>query len=423
MHTSRSAKTQIPVVAIVDPYSSGRLLAREFFERGYKCVRVQSSPRVPDVYVPSLMVEDYEQAFICDDNLEEIVTQLRALDVKIIIPGCDTGVELADAISAKLGLLSNGTQLSAARRDKFAMAEALRAQGVRCIPHIRAKNLNEIDLWIEANRFAKVVLKPINSAGTDSVFICSNAKQVQQAFDKIFGRINRLDLMNDYVLVQPLIIGTEYFVNSVSYEGKHFVSDIWRYKKIEVNGASFVYDALEFMDPQDSESVKLTAYIQQVLPALGINYGPAHSEVLIDDQGPVLVETGARVCGGDCSVIVKKVAGASQADLTAEAYTNPRHFFAVTQKPYRRLKKCLVVYFISTQEGVFKGQPRFDEIINLESYSGSRVFKQVGDRVTKTVDFCTELGLVELVHADDAVLQRDYARVRELETQGLFIIE
>lgn len=423
MLNSRSINTQPSVVAIVDPYSSGRLLAREFFERGYKCVRVQSSPRLPEVYLPSLIPGDYDQAFIYDDNFEEIVTQLRALNVKIVIPGCDTGVELADALSARLGTLSNGTQLSTARRDKFAMAEALLAKGVRSIPHKRAKSVVEIERWMEVNQFAEVVLKPINSAGTDSVFICKNREEVRQAFERIFGKINRLDLKNDYVLVQPLIVGTEYFVNSVSYEGKHFVSDIWRYKKIEVNDASFIYDSLEFMDSQDLESVQLTAYIQNVLPALGINYGPAHSEVIIDDQGPVLVETGARLCGGDCSVIVKKIAGASQADLSAEAYTNSHRFVSLTQQPYRRLKRCLVIYLISTQEGVFKGQPRFDEIKNLESYSSSRVFKQTGDRVAKTVDFCTELGLVELVHSDDSVLQRDYARVRELETQGLFIIE
>lgn len=46
-----------------------------------------------------------------------------------VIPGAETGVELADQLSSRLGLRSNGTQKSIARRNKYYMGETVRETG------------------------------------------------------------------------------------------------------------------------------------------------------------------------------------------------------------------------------------------------------------------------------------------------------
>ena len=57
--------------------------------------------------------------------------QLKELPFPIlaVIPGAETGVELADRLSHRLKLRSNGEVGSFARRNKYAMGEAVRAAG------------------------------------------------------------------------------------------------------------------------------------------------------------------------------------------------------------------------------------------------------------------------------------------------------
>jgi hypothetical protein len=50
-----------------------------------------------------------------------------------VIPGAEPGVELADRLSSRMGLRSNGEAASLSRRNKYLMGEAVRAAGVRAV--------------------------------------------------------------------------------------------------------------------------------------------------------------------------------------------------------------------------------------------------------------------------------------------------
>jgi hypothetical protein len=65
----------------------------------------------------------------------QLIAQLRALPfpVRAVIPGAETGVELADSLSHRMGLRSNGEEGSIARRNKYHMGEKVRSAGVRAV--------------------------------------------------------------------------------------------------------------------------------------------------------------------------------------------------------------------------------------------------------------------------------------------------
>lgn len=50
-----------------------------------------------------------------------------------MIPGAETGVELADQLSHRMGLRSNGVDKSLARRNKYHMGETVRNAGTFCV--------------------------------------------------------------------------------------------------------------------------------------------------------------------------------------------------------------------------------------------------------------------------------------------------
>jgi len=64
------------------------------------------------------------------------VNALRELPFRLlaVIPGAETGVELADQLSFHLGLRTNGIEKSLARRNKYIMGETVRDAGkLHCI--------------------------------------------------------------------------------------------------------------------------------------------------------------------------------------------------------------------------------------------------------------------------------------------------
>ena len=118
-HERRAAPTP-PVV--VDAYSTGARLAPRFAAAGLDVVHVQSSPRLPDFYAARLRAGDFVENVVHEGDLEATAARVAAHDPAFVVVGAEPGVLLTDALSERLGLPCNGSALSAARRDKHAMA-------------------------------------------------------------------------------------------------------------------------------------------------------------------------------------------------------------------------------------------------------------------------------------------------------------
>ncbi|MGW4518424.1 hypothetical protein ACWEO4_42465 [Streptomyces sp. NPDC004393] len=67
----------------------------------------------------------------------------------------------------------------------------------------------------------------------------------------------------------------------------------------------------------------LRSFVVRVLDALGITETPAHTEVMLTADGPVLIETGARLGGATAPDIVEKYCGTSQTSLAAATLIDP----------------------------------------------------------------------------------------------------
>jgi hypothetical protein len=73
------------------------------------------------------------------------------------------------------------------------------------------------------------------------VFCCTSEEEVKKGFDKINGAINGLGVVNEGVLIQEFLEGTEYVVDTVSRDGVSKVTAIWEYDKRHVNDQFNVY--------------------------------------------------------------------------------------------------------------------------------------------------------------------------------------
>ena len=102
------------------------------------------------------------------------------------------------------------------------------------------------------------------------------------------------------IRVQEYLKGDEYVIDTVSRSGVHKCVAIWKYDKRPLNGAPVVYYGLHFLQIEAEPQLRaMVDYIFGVLRALGIQNGAIHSEVKLEERGPVMIEANCRMHGGE----------------------------------------------------------------------------------------------------------------------------
>eukprot|EP00742_Colponemidia_sp_Colp-10_P002247 GILJ01002401.1.p1 GENE.GILJ01002401.1~~GILJ01002401.1.p1 ORF type:complete len:441 (+),score=62.74 GILJ01002401.1:110-1432(+) len=407
------------IVAIVDPISSGAGLAAVFHRQGVKTVAVMN-PGLPTCLSSSFRPSDFIQVIHYNGNLDETVGVLSTLSLCAVVAGSEPGVELADALSERLGLRTNGTRQSDARRNKYHMQEALRAAKVRAIGQFQSENVEELVAWAENYDNYPVVVKPVRSAGTDGVSLCYSSEDIRKAYDAIISKPNLLGEVNTWVLVQEYLRGTEYVVDTVSRDGQHHVAGYWCYDKRRINGSAFVYYGLTLLESQGETQDALKTYIFTVLDVLGIRNGPAHSEIMITPTGPCLVETGARMMGDKGPSMTSAAVGYGQLELTADVYLSGTFFAEVFGKPYVLKKYVHESFFVSQTQGLLKQSFPLAKFKSMPAYFSHAFLVEAGNVLEKTIDLMTSPGRIVWIHESKDVIRACEDALREMEENGMY---
>ena len=335
-----TAEKRQNAVVVIDPFSTGAVLAADLCAQGFKVVALYSANLDHLVNVQSLVPQglalSFEAVVPFHENLavlQERLRDLADLNITAVLPGAETGVELADALSEAMGLRTNGTAHSGARRNKYVMGETIRAAGLRATKQVRATVWAEVEAFLSSWRPEpyRMIVKPMESAGSDDVTLCCSPEEVQAAFHRIMGKVNNLGMVNAAVLVQEYLEGTEYVLDLVSRDGEHKVAAVWEYDRRAVNGAGFVCFGQRLLTADEPHVKELIAYQKQVITALGIRNGPTHGEVKWFKDEPVLVEVGARCHGaeGVWQKVADAVYGYNQVQCTIDFCFSPQKFAAL----------------------------------------------------------------------------------------------
>lgn len=422
------------VIAIVDPYTSGRFLVDELCQRGWPLVAVRSSLEINEALLGSWNPAPFERVVVHKGDLEETANAVKSgRPTKAVIAGSDPGVGLADALSERLGLRTNGSELSRCRTDKFHMHERLRESGVRACAQRRCSSVQDAcDFAASLGRWP-LIAKPCASYGSCGVFRCEDSDALSEAVSLILDSKSIAGHANDEVLVQEFLEGQEYVVDCVSLEGRHLVSATWAYKKSNISG-SFVYDhtkTLPYSCEEGSVQQVLYNYVFQCLTVLGIRNGASHTEVIIGESGePCLVETGARMHGSVGPALWAECAGREQgqAFLVADAYAEDGKELLQKLEAVAAGGPAYDLEYFSVQVDLqlHQGGVLAESIEmaagawlrDLPTFWMSKFFVEVGDRVLPTRDMFTSPGYVILLGEEEAEVERDAEAIRERERSG-----
>jgi biotin carboxylase len=243
-------------------------------------------------------------------SLRTIVDFAQDHPLAAILSVDDSASELAAHASQALGLAHNSPRSAEAARDKLMMRRLMAAGGTPC-PVFRDFLLSDDPAWIATQVSYPCVVKPCRLSGSRGVIRANTPNEFLLAFQ----RLKRLLLSEGYseketaFLVEDFIPGFE-----VALEG------------LLTHGQLKVLTLFDKPDPLDGPFFEETIYVtpsrlpagtQQAIAhcvaiaaaSLGLQEGPVHAELRVNEQGPWMLEMAGRSIGGLCSTILEFGAG------------------------------------------------------------------------------------------------------------------
>mmetsp|Transcript_46692 Transcript_46692/g.92930 ORF Transcript_46692/g.92930 Transcript_46692/m.92930 type:complete len:525 (+) Transcript_46692:3-1577(+) len=440
----------LEAVAVVDPYSSGRYLLYELKKRGVPVVCVRSSLKLGPFFLASY--ETHKDHFVRTvDHEADLASTIAALKsgphtIKAVVPGCEPGVELADALSEGMGLPSNGTELTSARRDKAVMQDRLSQCGVPSAEQTKSADLEVLMTWVRDReaRLGKeaaypVVVKPTGGSGGEGVYFCASVDDLVQAHGELIGATQAGSGREvEHLALQEFLVGTEYIVDTCSLEGEHLCCAVWRYTKkkgMPWNPRCIVTQHQEILPAEGEEQEALVRYVFDVLDAVGLRHGPCHTEVMLTSRGPILVEVNARMHGVQGPLLIEKATGNGLAGYFADCMMNGwrgdggllrEHLTAGKSGGrgrwmYPRKESSCIMMLVSHAEGYLKEEID-KQIAGLRLPSVLEVFPSVkkGGLLKQSQDLNTMAGYAIMLHPSEEKMYQDIAAIRAAEETGIY---
>jgi len=405
----------LKIVCIVDAFSTGAELASQFAPHGYQAVHVRSSQDVDNDLAATFRPKDFQAEAVFKGDMEPILSFIHKWNPLHVIAGTETGVILADQLAATAGVAGNSPATSALRRNKYEMNEALRQAGIPSVKQHCCFNKQEALLWVQDHHSWPVVAKPLDSAGTDDVYFCSTPAELERACDRILYHNNRMGGYNDRVLVQECLVGQQYFINAVSLNGQHRFTEIWKDTKVQVDGAGMICDREDLLTYEGPVQEQIIAYMSRVLDCLGVHEGASHSELMFTANGPILIESAARMQGTILHDALIAATGESHVTSTAERYLDPENFLTKIGKGYELRQYLSCITLASHESGIVVANNVKDRVSSLPSFYAVFHTPEVGDKILRTVDLFSNPGIIYLLHENSDQVNRDYKQIREWE--------
>lgn len=267
------------------------------------------------VDLPKELAEHYDARFTVDFDAPEASVQ-RILElvgespVDAILSVDDSATELAALANARLGYPHNSPESATAARDKHVMRTMLRAGGAPC-PFFELVPVATDPRTIASKIAYPCVIKPRRLSGSRGVIRADDPAQFVAAFERVKRMLaeDGYDLKGASLLVEEYLPGIEVALEGLLTDGSLEVLTLFD-KPDPLDGPFF--EETIYLTPS-----RLPAKIQQDIAdataasarALGLQNGPVHAELRINERGPWMVEMAGRSIGGLCSTILEFGAG------------------------------------------------------------------------------------------------------------------
>ena len=238
-----------------------------------------------------------------DKGLEQISSYARRFPLAAIVGVDEETTVLAARAARALSLRHNSERSVAAAHDKHRLRQLLEQAGLRCPWYRLIEAGQNLELAAGQARYP-CVLKPLSLSASRGVIRADNPSAFVRAANRvryILGKTTPASRTCGPILVEQFIPGCE-----VALEG------------LLENGRLKVLALFDKPDPLDGPFFEETIYVtpsrlttewqrdisvetETAAFALGLETGPIHAELRVNEQGPWIIELAPRTIGGLCS--------------------------------------------------------------------------------------------------------------------------
>lgn len=281
---------------------------------------------------------------------------------------------------SKLGLIGISYETAVKATDKGEMIKAFEAAGVEHPWFFIINNISEIDAALEKITFP-CITKPTDNAGSRGVMVASSEVELRQAL-----QYSSENGHSGSVIVEEYMVGHEVSVEAIVYQGKPHILQIT--DKLTTGAPHFVeigHSQPSILSLETKETICDLA--GRAALAVGIQNGPVHAEIILTDQGPKMVEIGARM-GGDCITtdLVPLSTGIDMIKATID--------ISLGMKPdlEQRFEKGAAIRFIPTAAGKITSIKGTDQAASLSGVKRISLMKTVGEMCSNVESSIDRIG-------------------------------
>jgi len=304
--------TRVLLLEAAGPESTA--IAEAAVARGYQ-VHAATDPDQFATYNPALrktltgyVLTDFSQP---EQAADDLVGYALRVGVDAVLTTNEFLTPLAAGICAVLGLPGNSPTLAHAARNKGGMIDQFTRCGVTAPRTHVVGHEDELLHLIAAGQLTfPCVIKPAEGAGSAGVTVVTCAADAAAAFRTTREQRGMYGIvLDELALVQELIEGTEYSVESFTQNGTSTHLCVTR--KIVSGGTHRVElgHGLPAVLPADIEH---TVYkeVELAIAAVGIRNGATHTEVILAPDGRcTVIEIGARIGAGQIGFLIHHALG------------------------------------------------------------------------------------------------------------------
>ena len=277
-----------------------------------------------DFFHPVSVVDKEAILKICMEHQIDGITSIAS----------DVAVNTVCYVAQHAGLISNSIESATCSTNKFLMRQKMMDNQVQCPKFALINGKESIH-----NFLFPLIVKPTDRSGSLGVQKVWTSDELENAIQRASD-----ESFTGNVIVEEFIEGDEVSVESISWEGTHYVLAIT--DKVTTGEPYFV--ELEHHQPSalpEEIQERIKTETIKTLDALGVKYGASHAEFKITKKGDVYaIETGARM-GGDF-IGSDLVYFSTDYDFLKAVIDVA---FGVFQTPETTNTKCSGVYFLSEE--------------------------------------------------------------------------
>lgn len=340
----------------------------------------------------------FEEIGVCQEVVSTIdipavieVAKKHKVDAVLTLAS-DMPMRTVAAVARELGLVGISDEAAIKATNKFEMRKSLAAHGVPVPNFFCVSSVEEYKKVLAEVRYPFIV-KPADNSGSRGIVKIEEGDDFSQVLEAYTYSL--ASSRNGDVVVEEYMDGSEVSVEALAIDGNVYVIQIT--DKLTTGAPHFVEmghsQPSNLPDKTIKEIKRITVAANK---AIGIENGPSHTEIIITNEGPKIVEIGARL-GGDCITthLVPLSTGVNMVKCCIKIALGEN----VDIKQLHN--KGAAIRYFAPKPGRVKAILGIEDALKIEGVEQVSIVHGVGERVTEIIDSSSRMGFV-IAKGEDA---------------------